>query len=248
MKTPRLRIFAGPNGSGKSTLKSVINKKLLGVYINPDDIEKEIFENRFLKLMDFEVNAHKTEVIEFFINHPLIQKADLKIEVHNIDYDDGKINFSNININSYYASICADFIRQKLIERNISFTFETVMSSKDKVDLLKKAQDNGYKTYLYYIATQDPLINITRVQNRVLNGGHNVPKEKIVQRYFRSLELLIEAIKYTNRTYIFDNSTSKKRWLAQIDDNHILELKTETIPKWLYNYLLNKIEKNKGQA
>jgi len=42
MNTPRLRMFAGPNGSGKSTLNTIISKELLGVYINPDEIEKEI--------------------------------------------------------------------------------------------------------------------------------------------------------------------------------------------------------------
>lgn len=47
---PRLRMFAGANGSGKSTLKSVINPALLGVYINPDDIEREIKEFGFLNL------------------------------------------------------------------------------------------------------------------------------------------------------------------------------------------------------
>ncbi len=45
MSTPRLRMFAGPNGSGKSTLNSIVSQELLGVYINPDDIEKEI--NKF---------------------------------------------------------------------------------------------------------------------------------------------------------------------------------------------------------
>lgn len=37
---PRLRMFAGPNGSGKSTFKSIIRPELLGIYINPDDVEK----------------------------------------------------------------------------------------------------------------------------------------------------------------------------------------------------------------
>jgi pantothenate kinase-related protein Tda10 len=40
-KIPRLRMFAGPNGSGKSTFKSIIQPELLGVYINPDEIEKK---------------------------------------------------------------------------------------------------------------------------------------------------------------------------------------------------------------
>ena len=48
LEIPRLRMFAGPNGSGKSTIKDVINKELLGIYINPDDIEKNIKENGYL--------------------------------------------------------------------------------------------------------------------------------------------------------------------------------------------------------
>jgi predicted ABC-type ATPase len=42
MGVPRLRIFAGPNGSGKSTIKTVISDSLLGHYLNPDEIEKEV--------------------------------------------------------------------------------------------------------------------------------------------------------------------------------------------------------------
>jgi len=41
---PRMRMFAGPNGSGKSTLQSIIDPKLIGIYINPDQIEAAIFD------------------------------------------------------------------------------------------------------------------------------------------------------------------------------------------------------------
>ena len=44
---PRLRMFAGPNGSGKSTFKTMIRRELLGIYINPDEIEKEICDVDF---------------------------------------------------------------------------------------------------------------------------------------------------------------------------------------------------------
>lgn len=43
-QVPRLRMFASPNGSGKSSIQAVISPELLGIYINPDDIEKEIRE------------------------------------------------------------------------------------------------------------------------------------------------------------------------------------------------------------
>jgi predicted ABC-type ATPase len=41
-------MFAGPNGSGKSTLKSVLPTELLGVYLNPDEIEQEARNHGFL--------------------------------------------------------------------------------------------------------------------------------------------------------------------------------------------------------
>jgi predicted ABC-type ATPase len=231
-------MFAGPNGSGKSTLNSIISKELLGVYINPDEIEKEINKFSFLDMLNYRVETNEEEVISFFENHPLLEKADLTNELCLLRFVDNKIDFSNMSINSYYASICADFIRHQLLKSKISFTFETVMSSRDKVDFLKKAQETGYRTYLYFIATQDPIVNISRVNNRVKLGGHSVPEDKIVSRYYRSLELLSEAVKYSTRAYIFDNSSQEKSWIAQVNNSKEFEFKSETIPEWIDKYLL----------
>ncbi len=115
------------------------------------------------------------------------------------------------------------------------------MSSRDKVDFLKKAQELGYRTYLYFVATQDPLINISRVKNRVKQGGHNVPKDKIISRYYGSLELLLEAVKNSNRAYIFDNSSQEKLWIAEISDGKYFQFKDENIPEWAYKYLLKEV-------
>ena len=64
-------------------------------------------------------------------------------------------------VNSYFASVAGDFLRQKLLAQKISFTFETVMSHPSKVELLAEAQRAGYRTYLYFVATEDPAINIS---------------------------------------------------------------------------------------
>ena len=66
--SPRLRMFAGPNGSGKSTIKSVIAPNLLGVYINPDEIEKEIQQFDFLDLVAYGVRSSAEEILPFFCN------------------------------------------------------------------------------------------------------------------------------------------------------------------------------------
>jgi predicted ABC-type ATPase len=67
---PRLRMFAGPNGSGKSTFKSMIRKELLGVYINPDDIEKEIKDYGFLDLAAYRVSILIVKELSFFCTNP----------------------------------------------------------------------------------------------------------------------------------------------------------------------------------
>ena len=119
------------------------------------------------------------------------------------------------------------------------------MSHPSKVDLLAQAQAAGYRTYLYFVATDDPAINISRVHNRVKLGGHPVPEDRIEKRYYRSLDLLMDAIRHTNRAYIFDNSgdnvDKKHTWLAEITDGKRLEMKTDRVPAWFKHAVLGKI-------
>lgn len=239
--TPRLRMFAGPNGSGKSTIKSVINQNLLGVYINPDEIEAEIKQFDFLDFENYGIKAEKQETIDFFRNSTLLKKAALLEEAENLRFNENKLDFFAVEVNAYFASVAADFIRQKLLAVRKSFTFETVMSSPDKVGLLAKAQQFGYRTYLYFVATDNPNINISRVKNRVKQGGHDVPTDKITTRYYRSLDLLWNAVKNSNRAFIFDNSQSELLWLAEIVDGKTLDVKVEIVPSWFSKYVLDKI-------
>lgn len=238
LETPRLRMFAGPNGSGKSTIKDVINKELLGIYINPDDIEKNIKENGYLDFNNFEIEASEKEVLDFFRNSTLLKSVNLQNKISDLKYENNKLIFINIYINSYFASVCADFIRKKLLEYKKSFTFETVMSSYDKIELLKLSKSLGYRNYLYYISTSDPSINVSRVNNRVSFKGHDVPEDKIISRYYRSLGFLKEAVKLSDRAYIFDNSSDEKTWICEITDGSNVDFKVDEIPSWVEEYLL----------
>ncbi len=240
---PRLRMFAGPNGSGKSTLIAVLPPALLGVYLNPDEIEVEIERRGFLAPGDYGVTTQADEVLAFFRNSALLGLSGLGQAAERLGFGDGRLLFSGVAVNAYFASVAADFLRQKLLAGRISFTFETVMSSPTKVELLEQAQGLGYRTYLYYIATEDAAINISRVRSRTKLGGHAVPEEKIVSRYGRSLNLLIDAIRHTNRAYIFDNSGDNKdrTWLAEVTDGKDLEMKTDQMPEWFKRAVWDKI-------
>lgn len=235
--TPRLRMFAGPNGSGKSTIKEMIPAQLLGVYINPDEIEKELRSTGRLLLSNYGINSSDKAIIDFLRKSSLLDKADLLKEINNISCINGVLEFSDIKLNSYYASAIASFIREELLANQISFTFETVMSSVDKVEFLAKARQKGFRTYLYFIATEDPQINISRVTHRVKVGGHPVPEDKIISRYYRSLKLLPQAVKNTDRAYFFDNSGSESVYLAEIESATELKFHSGTIPLWFADFL-----------
>lgn len=115
------------------------------------------------------------------------------------------------------------------------------MSSPDKIDVLKNSRAAGFKNYLYYIATDDPAINIQRVRNRVTTGGHDVPDEKVRQRYYRSLDLLSDAIRQAYRAFIFDNSGEESSLLAEVTPEGEIHIQTEEPPDWFYHSVIKKL-------
>ena len=115
-QTPRLRMFAGPNGSGKSTIKEVINRELLGVYINPDEIEKEIKEYSFLDFKNYEVETTNQEIISFFKKSILLKKVNLIDKVENLKFSDNKLHFTKVTINSYCFCLCR-FYKKKTLKK-----------------------------------------------------------------------------------------------------------------------------------
>jgi predicted ABC-type ATPase len=239
-KTPRLRMFAGPNGSGKSSIKDDLPPGMLGFYVNPDEIEKVIRKQNYFDLKVFQLETTSEAILSFFCTSKLLIDDGFLLQAQQLTFSDGKLHFGNVKINSYFASVLSDFIRKKLLEEKISFTFETVMSSSDKVDFLKLAQESGFRTYLYYVSTEDPAINVSRVRLRVSKGGHSVPEDKIICRYYRSLGFLYDASKFANRAYVFDNSTIERLLVAEMTEGDFLEMKTESMPIWFKTALWDK--------
>jgi len=128
----------------------------------------------------------------------------------NLAFENSVIKHNTDQNFSYEASVIVDLIRQLLFEKGERLSFETVMSHESKIRVLQNAMEMGYKNYLYFVSTEDVVINKNRVMIRVKEGGHDVPIEKIESRYDRSLKLLKEAVKYTYRTFIYDNSGTER--------------------------------------
>ena len=243
MAVKRLRIFAGPNGSGKSTiLKSILkDRKIdLGVYVNADDIEVILHQCQKINFSDFKLSVKEKVIKSFFQNSQFspIKRNELDL-FEKIQIEDNFL-ICNTFIDSYLAADLAEFIRQQLLKHSISFTFETVMSHPSKLEFLKKAKFLGYRIYLYFVATEDPEINISRVNLRVELKGHPVSPQKITNRYFKSLQLLLSAIKISDRAFIWDNSQEKAIFLAKIEDGINLTFNdlNEFLPHWFVDSVL----------
>jgi predicted ABC-type ATPase len=147
---------------------------------------------------------------------------------------------------AYQAAIQAEEQRQSYINQRESFAFETVMSHPSKLSVMKQAKNAGYLVELVFVATSDPEINIDRVRQRVAEGGHDVPVDKIRERYHRTIELLPASVEIADRVYVFDNSQFPQRVARFVDGE--LTYETETKPEWaqiIINQVAERaIEKN----
>jgi predicted ABC-type ATPase len=96
------------------------------------------------------------------------------------------------------------------------FAFETVFSHDSKVDLIREAKKRGFKVVLYFVTTENSRLNIERVKKRVGEGGHDVPLEKIMARYRRSMANLIPATIEADEISLFDNSDISMRLVGRV--------------------------------
>ena len=107
------------------------------------------------------------------------------------------------------AALEADKLRNRYVEAGISFCAETVFSHPSKVDLVHRAKRRGYEVNLVYIHLQTEL-HAARVIQRVSEGGHNVPTEKIIPRVERLRERVMEALPCCDAAFVYDNSDSDR--------------------------------------
>lgn len=104
------------------------------------------------------------------------------------------------------AAKLAEKQREEHLANNDDFCFETVMSTDRNLNLLRRAKEKGYFIRCFYVLTCDPMINVWRVNARTRSGGHGVPTDKIISRYYKALDLVKDVIAVSDVCHIYDNS------------------------------------------
>lgn len=98
---------------------------------------------------------------------------------------------------------------EELLQQNSSFAFETTLSTKSYVSLIRKAKEQGYVITLLFFYLPSAEHAAKRVAQRVSEGGHNIPYDVIVRRYSRGLENLLKLyIPICDAWFIYDNRSS----------------------------------------
>ncbi len=141
-----------------------------------------------------------------------------------------------LNLGAYEAADLAKHVRQGLLVNRESFVFETVFSDPvgEKVEFLSSAARAGYTVTLCFIGLDTARTSEERVAIRVLQGGHDVPKEKLVARFERSLGNLERAIRQLPSVHVFDNSDLLQpfRKVAEFRDGKAIHT-FPPLPSWL---------------
>lgn len=124
--------------------------------------------------------------------------------------------------------------REQLLRDHKDFIFETVLSSDGKVDFLKRAKEEGYFIRMFFICTESPTINAARIANRVMEGGHDVPIQKIISRYEKAIVNAVKVMRFADRAYFYDNSIDNQnvQLLFRTAEGHFAKRYTDSIPEW----------------
>jgi predicted ABC-type ATPase len=100
--------------------------------------------------------------------------------------------------------------REACLRDKRSLAFETVFSAPDKPEFVRRALAAGYFVRIFFVGTERPEINAARVARRVLQGGHEVPIRKIVNRWARSIANAASVASEVDRFYVYDNSVDDR--------------------------------------
>lgn len=125
-------------------------------------------------------------------------------------------------------------IRYECLGQKRDFVFETVFSSEEKLEFVRKAKDAGFFVRLFFVCTENPSINAKRIAQRVMDGGHEVAISKIISRYYKSLINAAQAIDLVDRAYIYDNSVENAlpQLLYRTVEGKVYKKYRDDVPEW----------------
>ncbi len=136
-----------------------------------------------------------------YVNADEIAKGLSPFQVEKVAIEAGRIMLNRI---------------QTLLHNNVSFAFETTLSTKSYKELILDAKKKGYKISLFFFWLNSIELAKERVRRRVSEGGHHIPDEVIERRYYRGIQNLFKIyLPISDKVLIFDSSKAEKILIAE---------------------------------
>jgi len=134
---------------------------------------------------------------------------------------------------AYRAAAIAESRRRQALEKGISFVSESTFSHPSKLELIRDAQAAGFRVVVYHINVRRPELSVSRVAQRVDEGGHDVPEDKIRERFERNQPLIREAVLLADHAFVYDNSglNMPARRLIAFTRGQVTAV-SENLPDW----------------
>ena len=152
------------------------------------------------------------EIIECkeFVNADEIAKGLSPFQPEKVSFEAGRIMLNRIN---------------ELLGENESFAFETTLSTRSYKHKILQAKEQGYTTTLLFFWLENIELAKERVETRVKEGGHNIPKDVIERRYLKGINNLFDIyLEIVDGALIFDNSYGKHELIAQKFENETITI------------------------
>tara|TARA_R110000803_G_scaffold75946_2_gene140307 strand:+ start:592 stop:1152 length:561 start_codon:yes stop_codon:yes gene_type:complete len=138
---------------------------------------------------------------------------------------------------SYQAAKLAEAMREEQLIKGSSFCFETVFSHPSKIDFIAEAKALRYEIILVVIHVQSSELNLARISQRVQEGGHNVPSEKVISRIPRMLDNVKKAIPLCDQVRVLDNSSLEQPFLEVLSIKKGVRTKhVNPLPAWVCKF------------
>lgn len=163
-----------------------------------------------------------------FINADIIQRDELK---------DASMEAS------YKAAELAETRRREHLQQGKSFVSESTFSHPSKLELISDAKDAGFRVIVYHVNLRSPELSVNRVEKRFTEGGHNVPENKIRERFERNPALIKAALLQAERGYVYDNSSLNKdpALVMKFKAGKIIEV-SDSVPAWARDLYAKELE------
>ncbi|OGR86501.1 MAG: hypothetical protein A3A86_03950 [Elusimicrobia bacterium RIFCSPLOWO2_01_FULL_60_11] len=158
-----------------------------------------------------------------FINADLIARGLSPLDADNMDFKASRIFLERI---------------KEVAKSGKDFAFETTLSGKTYVPLLKKMKGMGYFISMFYLWIPNSALALQRIKGRVLEGGHDVPDAIVRRRFKKTLWNLFHVYdQLLDQLMIFDNSSEEPRALFE-QAGH----RNQIFDQELYSRILNEVK------